>query len=139
MRPRSFLTICLIASVSLSLWSQSQADYPAIARETNLLEGEQAANAKSEVQKRGIGERSRVKVTLRNKTEVKGYISQIDTNSFDVTDKKSGQSTTIPYEDAMRVHRNGLSMATKIVIGAGVVAGTMIGIEVPPFAVPMPM
>ena len=127
MRPRSFLTICLIASVSLSLWSQSQADHPAIARETNLLESEQAAKAKSEVQKRGIGERSRVKVTLRNKTEVKGYISQIDTNSFDVTDKKSGQSTTIPYEDAMRVRRNGMSTAAKIVIGAGVVAGTMIG------------
>jgi hypothetical protein len=128
MRPRSFLTICLIASVSLSLWSQSQADYPAITRGTNLLEGERAANAKSEVQKRGIGERSRVKVTLRNKTEVKGYISQIDTNSFEVTDKKSGQSTTIPYEDAMRVRRNGMSTAAKIAIGAGVVAGTMIGL-----------
>jgi hypothetical protein len=128
MRPRSFLTICLIASVSLSLWSQSQADYPAITPGTNLLEGERAANAKSEVQKRGIGERSRVKVTLRNKTEVKGYISQIDTNSFEVTDKKSGQSTTIPYEDAMRVRRNGMSTAAKIAIGAGVVAGTMIGL-----------
>jgi hypothetical protein len=128
MRLRSFLTICLIASVSLSLWSQSQADYPAIARETNLLEGEQAANAKSEVQRRGIGERSRVKVTLRNKTEVKGYISQIDTNSFDVTDKKSGQSTTIPYEDAMKVRRNGMSTAAKIAIGAAVVAGTMFGL-----------
>ena len=127
MRPRSFLTICLIASVSLSLWSQSQADYPAIARETNLLESEQAAKAKSEVQKRGIGERSRVKVTLRNKTEVKGYISQIDTNSFDVTDKKSGQSTTIPYEDAMKIRTNGMSIVAKVAIGAAVVAGTVIG------------
>jgi len=97
-------------------------------QEKKLLEGEQVAKVKSEVQERGTGERSRVRVTLRNKTEVKGYISQIDADSFQVTDKKSGQITTISYEDAMKIRRNGMSTVAKIAIGAGVVAGAMIGL-----------
>lgn len=126
MSARSLLAVCLISCLSLSVWSQSQADYPTVGREKNLLEDEQAAKAKNEVQKRGIGERSRVKVTLRNKTEVKGYISQIDADSFQVTDKKNGQSTTISYQDTMTVRTNGMSTVAKIAIGAGVVAGAMI-------------
>jgi len=91
------------------------------------VEGEQAVQAKDQVQKRGAGERSRVRVTLRNKTEVKGYISQIDADSFQVTDNKTGQATTIAYQDVMKVRRNGMSTVAKIAIGAGVVAGAMIG------------
>src|SRR6266566_6836590 len=125
-RLRSFVHLCLITSLSLSVWSQSQAADPTEAQQ-KLVEGEQAVQAKDQVQKRGAGERSRVRVTLRNKTEVKGYISQIDADSFQVTDNKTGQATTIAYQDVMKVRRNGMSTVAKIAIGAGVVAGAMIG------------
>ncbi len=120
--------LMLVMGFPLSMWSQSQGTNSTEVQEKKLLEGEQVAKVKSEVQERGTGERSRVRVTLRNKTEVKGYISQIDADSFQVTDKKSGQITTISYEDAMKIRRNGMSTVAKIAIGAGVVAGAMIGL-----------
>ncbi len=49
----------------------------AVPQATQTQGASPAAKVKAEVQKRGIGEKSRVKVRLRNKTEVKGYISKI--------------------------------------------------------------
>src|SRR5215831_11172559 len=72
------------------------------------------AQVKIAVQKRGIGEKSRVKVRLRSKAEVKGYISRIEDASFDVTDKSSGQVTTISYATVERVQKDGLSRGAKI-------------------------
>lgn len=73
-----------------------------------------AAKVKIAVQKRGIGEQSRVKVRLRSKAEVKGYISKIEDGSFDVTDKSSGQAATISYASVERVQRDGLTTGAKI-------------------------
>jgi len=71
----------------------------AITQATQTQEASQAAKVKAEVQKRGAGEKSRVKVKLRNRAEVKGYISKIEDASFDVTDKNTGRATTIHYAD----------------------------------------
>ncbi|HKV78638.1 MAG TPA: hypothetical protein VJP02_10880 [Candidatus Sulfotelmatobacter sp.] len=89
---------------------------------TQTAEGAQATRLKAEVQKRGIGEKSRVKVRLRNKGQVKGYISKIEDESFEVTDKITGQATKIAYADADRVQGAGLSKGAKIgiIIGVGV-------------------
>jgi len=83
----------------------------------------QAAKVKGVVQKRGISEKSKVKVRLRSKAEVKGYISKIEDASFDVTDKVSGQVTTISYANVERVQGSGLTTAAKIgiIVGVGVV------------------
>ena len=95
----------------------------AVPQATQTQGASQAAKVKTEVQKRGIGEKSRVKVRLRNKAEVKGYISKIEDASFDVTDKKTGRATTIPYADVERVQGVGLSKGAKIgiIVGAAVV------------------
>jgi hypothetical protein len=106
---------CLIVCIPILAWPQSQAAQPA---ET------QSAKVKNEVQKRG--EQARVKVTLRDKTEVKGHISQIGADSFQVTDKKSGRVTTIAYQDVDRIRKQGLSTAAKIAIAAGVGAAAII-------------
>jgi hypothetical protein len=71
-------------------------NHVAVPQATQTQGASQAAKVKTEVQKRGIGEKSRVKVRLRNKEEVKGYISKIEDASFDVIDKKTGRATTIP-------------------------------------------
>jgi hypothetical protein len=80
----------------------------------------QAAKIKAKVQKRGIGETSRVKAKLVNGSEVKGYISKIEETSFTVTDKKTGQTTTVPYGDVQKIRGPGLSKSDKILIGVGV-------------------
>ena len=90
---------------------------------TQAQEASQTAKVKTEVQKRGIGEKSRIKVRLRNKAEVKGYISKIEDASFEVTDKSTGRATTIPYADVVKLQGSGLSKGAKIgiIVGAAVV------------------
>jgi hypothetical protein len=95
----------------------------ACAQTPQTQEASQSAKVKAEVQKRGIGEKSRVKVKLRNKAEVKGYISKIEDTSFEVTDKNTRLATMIPYADVEKVHGPGLSKGAKIgiIVGAAVV------------------
>ena len=99
-------------------------DSVAVTQTTQTQEAKQATKVKAEVQKRGIGEKSRVKVELRNKEEVKGYISKIEDASFDMTDKNTGHATTIPYADVEKVRGSGLSKGAKIgiIVGVAVVA-----------------
>ena len=120
--------LVLVMGSPLSMWSQSQVANPTEAQAKKLVEGDPASKAKREVEKRGAGERSRVRVTLRNQSEVKGYISQIDTDTFQVTGKKSGRVTTIAYQDVAGIRGGGMSTVAKIAITAGVVAGAMIGL-----------
>jgi len=91
----------------------------------------QATKIKAKVQKRGTGEKSRVKVKLANGTEVKGYVSKIEETSFTVTDKKTGQTTAVLYADVQKIQGPGLSKGDKILIGVGVgvaVFGIVVGI-----------
>src|SRR5437667_4698609 len=98
----------------------------AVTQTTPTQEASQSAEVKAEVQRRGIGEKSRVKVRLRNKEEVKGYISKIEEASFEVTNKNTGRATTIPYADVEKISRTGLSKGAKIgiivLVAVGVVA-----------------
>jgi hypothetical protein len=115
------LIACLLVFVlgfPLSLWSQSQVAGPSEVQK--LLEDQQSAKAKDEVQRRGAGERSRVKVTLRNQNEMKGYVSQIDADTFQVTNQKSGQVTTVAYRDVTSIRGGGMSSGAKIAIAAGI-------------------
>jgi hypothetical protein len=88
--------------------------------------GAQEAKVKAEVTKRGVGQ-SRVRVSLRDGTEVKGYISEIDDISFALTDQKSGNVTTISYADVSKIKRQGLSKPVKVLIICGVVFGALFG------------
>src|SRR5690349_8921218 len=86
----------------------------AVTQATQTQGASQAAKVKAEVQKRSIGEKSRVKVRLRNNAGVKGYISKIEDASFDVADKKTETATTIAYADVEKVRGAGLSKDAKI-------------------------
>ena len=101
----------------------------AVPQTTQTQEASQSAKIKAEVQRRGSGEKSRVKVRLRNKEEVKGYISKIEDASFEVTHKDTGRATTIPYADVEKVTGSGLSKGAKIgiivVVALGVVAAVL--------------
>jgi hypothetical protein len=105
-------TLLLVAVLVLNSVSAPQA--------TQTREAPQSAKVRAEVQRRGIGEKSRVKVRLGNKEEVKGYISKIEDASFDVTDKNTGRATTISYANVEKVTGSGLSKGAKIAIIAGV-------------------
>jgi len=122
------IAVLLIAVLTLNSGrSRSQTFEPCAASEAPTHGTLQAATAKAEVQRRGIGEKSRVRVKLRDGTEVKGHISKIEENSFEVTDKKSGKTTSIRYDHASEIYRGGMSKTAKILIAVGII-GAWIGI-----------
>jgi hypothetical protein len=90
----------------------------------------QADQIKAEVEKRGARKQSRVRVSLRDGTEIRGYISKVDERSFGLTDEKSGKLTTISYENVNKIKREGLSKPAKILIVSGVIFGALIVIGV---------
>jgi hypothetical protein len=121
---------CLIVIVPLSAWPQSQPGQPAGVEDhkEKLSKGKGASKVKAQVQERGTGEKATVKITLRDKTEVKGYISQIDADSFQVTHKKTGKVSTVSYDAVDRVRGGGLSRGAKFAIWVGVGAAVAIGL-----------
>jgi hypothetical protein len=115
-------TFCLVASLVFNSLG--------VARASEAQEMVRVTKLKASVQKRGIGEKSRVKVTLRNKEEIKGCISKIEDASFDVIDKTTGQPKTMLYVDVEKVQGPGLSKGAKI----GIIAGAAVVIVVVVFA-----
>ena len=128
------IALILIAALTFSSNGLSyQVTEPSNPRQTQTINTERSDKAKAEVQRRGVGEKSRVKVKLRNNGgEVKGYISHIDETSFQVTDQKSGQVSTINYADVQKIGGRGLSTGAKIgiasAIGGILVVATLLAI-----------
>ena len=76
------------------------------------------AKIKADVAKRDIYERHLVVVKKLDGTKLKGYITQKGDDSFTLTDSKTNQSTIIAYSDVAQVKKGGLSITSKIAIGA---------------------
>ena len=92
----------------------------AAAKEEN--EARFAEKVKASVLKLGTGEAARVKIKLRDKTKLAGYISVADDEGFTVIDSKSGIATTIAYPQVKSVQGHNLSTGAKIAIGTGIAA-----------------
>lgn len=89
-------------------------------------EQKEAARAKAEVTRRGVGTKSRVRVKLRDKHELKGHITQIGEDSFqlqlepgwlDSQDTKD-ELISIRYAEVEKI-RGPRSLAASIGIGVG--------------------
>ena len=126
------ISVCLVAVLLLNTYGLASPSEPRSDTQTTPASNTQlAGKIKTEIERRGTGEKSRVKVRLRDKTEVKGYISQIDATSFQVTDEKTGKAMTLAYNEVEKVGGRGMSRNTKIVIFVGVgiaVAGIILGV-----------
>lgn len=88
-----------------------------------------AEQAKIKVAKIGTGQSARVEVKLRDNTKLKGYISEAGSDSFTVTDRKTGASQAVAYTDVTNVKKQGggLSSRTKwIITGAALTAGAIV-------------
>ena len=98
---------------------------PAFAASKEEQQARFAEKVKASVLKFGTGESARIKVKLRDKTKLAGYISAADDERFTVMDSKTGIATTIVYPQVKSVKGNNLSTGAKIAIGAGI-AGALI-------------
>lgn len=85
-----------------------------------------AQKVKTEIAKLGTGRDAQVELKLRDKTKLKGYISEVSDESFAVVDEKTGSATTVTYPQVKQVKGNNLSMGVKIAIGVGILFVVML-------------
>ena len=79
-----------------------------------------AQKVQTEIAKLGTGPNARVDLKLRDKTKLKGYISEVGAESFVVVDDKTGSATTVTYPQVKQVRGNNLATGWKIAIGIGI-------------------
>ena len=85
-----------------------------------------AEKVKAAVAKRGTGPKAKVTVELKDKTKLKGFISNAGGDSFTLSDLKTGQGRTLAYSDVAEVKKQGgMSLAAKIGIGVGAGVGAL--------------
>ena len=89
-----------------------------------------AERVKARIVQLGVGEESYVTVKLRDKTKLAGYISEAREESFVVTNLRTSEATTVAYADVKKVKGHNLSTGAKVAIGAGIVVGVVMLIEI---------
>jgi hypothetical protein len=80
-----------------------------------------AEKVKEGISKLGTGVEARVEVKLRNKTKLKGYVSEASEDSFVIVDEKTGTTSTVSYAQVKQVKGKNLSTAAEIALGVGVI------------------
>lgn len=78
---------------------------------------------KAEVERRLSKKEERVKVKLRNGSQVKGRITQTGDTGFTLADEKTGSRTDLAYADVLDVEGRGMSKTKKIAVGVGIGVG----------------
>ena len=111
--------ICSVALVALLLQAAAA---PALAKSAAEKESKRVETVRAKLAKLGVGEDARVKLELRDKTKLEGYISETGPESFVVLNK-AGVATTVAYPQVARAKGNNLSTGAKIAIGIGIGAG----------------
>jgi hypothetical protein len=79
-----------------------------------------AEKVRAHILKLGTGEASRVRVKLRDKSKLEGYVSEAGAESFTVVDAKTGAPTVVAYAQVAQAKGNNLSTGAKIAIGVGI-------------------
>ena len=89
---------------------------------TSKDDEKQAEKMRVEIRKLGTGPDAQVELELRDKTKVKGYISEANDNDFVVVDPNTKTSTTVAYPQVRKAKGNNLSGGVKIALTLAVVA-----------------
>ncbi len=97
-------------------------------------EAELAAKARAKVARIGVGQNAKVEVKLRDESTIKGYVSEVQQDSFTVVERETGVSRTVAYADAADVKRSGGGLSTKswAIIGAAAAGAVVTWIIVKP-------
>ena len=75
---------------------------------------------KTGISKLGVGRDARIEITLRDRTKLAGYVSEVKDESFTITDPKTSGTTAVAYTDVAQVKGHNLSTGSKIGIGIGI-------------------
>ena len=93
----------------------------------SLVDQQATEKIRTKVLKMGVGVNARVAVKLIDNTQLNGYISAADQDSFTVVQRGTGSSKTVSYADTQSVKKagSGVSARTLLILGA-VAAGAAI-------------
>ena len=101
---------------------------PAFAATSTPEEKEAArvAKIKTSITKLGTGPEAKIKIKLRDKSKLSGYVSQAGADSFTITDAKTGATTEVAYPNIAQAKGNNLSTGAIIAISSGIAVGATI-------------
>ncbi|MCA1620766.1 MAG: hypothetical protein LC795_15955 [Acidobacteria bacterium] len=111
--------ICSIALAALLLQAAAA---PAFAKSSAEKEARRVEKVRTQLARLGTGKDAVVRIELRDKTRLEGYVSEAGAESFVVTDK-AGKATTVAYPQVGKAKGNNLSTGAKVAIGIGIGAG----------------
>jgi hypothetical protein len=111
-----------ICSVALAALLLQAAAAPALARTVAEKEAKRVEAVRAKLSRLGTGEDARVRVELRDKARLEGYISEAGPESFVVVNR-AGVATTVAYPQVVKAKGHNLSTGAKIGIGIGIGAG----------------
>ena len=111
--------ICSVVLTALLLQAFAA---PAFAKSAAEKESQRAEKVRAKLAKLGTGEDARVKLELRDKMKLEGYISEAGPESFVVVNK-AGVATTVAYPQVAKAKGHNLATGAKIGIGIGIGAG----------------
>ena len=94
---------------------------PAYAGGKEEKEARFAQKVKEGIGKLGTGTEARLEVKLRDKTKLKGYVSEAGDESFVIVDHKTGVASTVAYPQVKQVKGNNLNTAAEIALGIGII------------------
>ena len=96
---------------------------PASAMSKAEKEAQRIEEVKSGILKLGVGTDARVAIKLRDHAKLSGYVTEVNAESFIVTDPKTRAATSVAYGDVTQVKGNNLGTGAKIAIGIGIGVG----------------
>jgi hypothetical protein len=114
-----------ICSVILSALLLQAAAIPAFAATNAEKEAKRAEKVRTELSKLGTGKDAHVKIELRDKTKLEGYLSETTNDHFTVT-ANDGKTTTVAYPQVKKAQGHNFSTGAKIAIGAGIAAAIVL-------------
>jgi hypothetical protein len=114
-----------ICSAILAALLMQAAAVPAFAGTKAEKEARRAEKVRTQIARLGTGRDALVRVELRDKTKLQGYVSEAGPDSFVITNK-AGVATTVAYPQVAKAGGNNLSTGAKIAIGAGVAAAIIL-------------
>ncbi len=82
----------------------------------------QAEKTRAEIRKLGTGTDAKIELELRDKTKVKGYVSEANDIDFVVVDPATKNATTVAYPQVRKAKGNNWSGGVKIALTLAVVA-----------------
>jgi hypothetical protein len=118
---RKVLSVLLVG-----LLIQLACAYPVFANTDAKKDYERAEKVRAGIAQLGTGPDARVKIKLRDKTKLEGYVSEAGPDQFTVTDVKTGAATSVEYSQVKQAKGNNLSTGAKIAIGVGIGVGVAI-------------